>query len=96
MNTIFKSVKINRRYCVWLFLFVFLSAIGQMLLPALLSMMINHGVTLGKYHTIITIAVIMIAVTGVSCGISYGTVKFSAIISTDFAKQLRSLVFGKS
>ena len=95
MKTIFKSVKINRQYCIWLFLFVFLSAIGQMLLPALLSMMINHGVTLGKYHAIKTIAVIMIAVTVVSCGISYGTVKLSAIIATDFASQLRNLVFGK-
>ena len=66
-----------------------------MLLPALLSMMINHGVTLGKYHAIKTIAVIMIAVTVVSCGISYGTVKLSAIIATDFASQLRNLVFGK-
>ena len=95
MKTIFKSVKINRQYCIWLFLFVFLSAIGQMLLPALLSTMINHGVTLGKDHVIKTIAVIMIAVAVVSCGISYGTVKLSAIIAIDFASQLRNLVFGK-
>ena len=95
MKTILKEVKFKKKQLILLFIFVLLSAIGQMLLPSLLSQMISQGVVLASNKTVFVIGLIMAVVTLFSCVISFGSVKFASIISTNFAAELRDKVFRK-
>ena len=95
MKTIFSNVKLKSGQIVSLLALVLLSAVGQMLLPSFLAQMISHGVAEGEKRVIWTYAVIMAAVTVFSCLISFFSVKIASYISTDFAAQLRALVFSR-
>ena len=95
MKTIFSNVKLKSGQIVSLLALVLLSAVGQMLLPSFLAQMISHGVAEGEKRVIWIYAVIMAAVTVFSCLISFFSVKIASYISTDFAAQLRALVFSR-
>ena len=93
MRNILKSVKWKRTQLIFLFIFISLSAVAQMLLPALLSKMINFGVVVNEGQAIGFYAFIMAIVTIMSCLMSFGSVKMASSISTYFAAQLREKVF---
>lgn len=95
MKTIFSSVHLKKKYGVMLFVFVLASAIAQMLLPSLLAQMIDHGVALQDTQPIWIYGCIMACVAVLSCFVSYFSVKYASLISTDFAAQIRSKVFRK-
>ena len=93
MRNILKSVKWKRTQLIFLFIFISLSAVAQMLLPALLSKMINFGVVVNEGQAIGFYAFIMAIVTIMSCLMSFVSVKMASSISTYFAAQLREKVF---
>ena len=95
MKTIFSKVTLSGRQVAGLSVLVLLSAIGQMMLPALLARMINSGVAAQSRSTIGVLAVIMAAITVFSCLINLGSVRLASGISTQFASQLRERVFDK-
>ena len=72
MRNILKSVKWKRTQLIFLFIFISLSAVAQMLLPALLSKMINFGVVVNEGQAIGFYAFIMAIVTIMSCLMSFG------------------------
>ena len=91
MKTIFSKVTLSGRQVAGLSVLVLLSAIGQMMLPALLARMINSGVAAQSRSTIGVLAVIMAAITVFSCLINLGSVR----LASGFASQLRERVFDK-
>lgn len=93
MKTIFSQVKLKIGQVVKLSLLVLLAAIAEMMLPFLLSQMINNGVVNMKSNLIVTIALIMGAITVVACVVNFLSVKIASQISTNFAARLRSRVF---
>lgn len=95
MKTIFSKVTLSGRQVAGLSVLVLLSAIGQMMLPALLARMINSGVAVQSRSTIGVLAVIMAVITVFSCLINLGSVRLASGISTQFASQLRERVFDK-
>lgn len=95
MKMIFSKVKLKPKQISGLFLLVLFSAVGQMLLPSFLAQMISHGVAEGKNSVIWMYAAIMAGITVLSCIISFLSVKIASYISTDFAAQLRELVFSR-
>ena len=95
MKTIFTNIRLNWKQLIWLFTFIILSAVAQMLLPAFLAQMISKGVTEANISQIWIYGLIMAAVTICSCIISFLSVKLASYISTDFAAQLRTKVFAK-
>lgn len=95
MKMIFSKVKLKPKQISGLFLLVLFSAVGQMLLPSFLAQMISHGVAESKNSVIWMYAAIMEGITVLSCIISFLSVKIASYISTDFAAQLRELVFSR-
>lgn len=95
MKMIFSKVKLKPKQISGLFLLVLFSAVGQMLLPSFLAQMISHGVAESKNSVIWMYAAIMAGITVLSCIISFLSVKIASYISTDFAAQLRELVFSR-
>lgn len=95
MKTIFVNVRLKASQFAGLLALILLSAVGQMLLPSLLSQMISDGVAKGADRVIWIYAVIMACVTVFSCIISFLSVKTASAISTEFAARLREKVFFK-
>lgn len=93
MKTIFHNVKLKTGSFFRLLLLILLSAVGQMLLPALLSQMISRGVANNKDSVLLIYGIIMAVVTVFSCLISLLSVREASFISTDFAAQLREKIF---
>ena len=78
MKTIFSKVTLSGRQVAGLSVLVLLSAIGQMMLPALLARMINSGVAVQSRSTIGVLAVIMAVITVFSCLINLGSVRLAS------------------
>lgn len=95
MRTIFSRVKLNWRQIAGLTGLVLLAAIAEMLLPSLLAQMINGGVAGGAKGTIGVLAIIMAAITIMTCVVNFLSVRIASRISTDFAAQLRGQVFDR-
>lgn len=95
MKTIFVNVRLKASQFAGLLALIMLSAVGQMLLPSLLSQMISDGVAKGADRVIWIYAVIMACVTVFSCIINFLSVKTASAISTEFAARLREKVFFK-
>lgn len=70
-----------------------IAAAGQMILPALLSQMINYGVEQQAVDTLWTLAGTMAFITALLCLLNFATVRISARISTQFAADLRNELF---
>lgn len=66
-----------------------------MMLPTLLSSMINNGVVNKDYHIILVLALIMFVITVFACVINFVAVKIATLIASDFGAQLRSAIFNK-
>ena len=95
MIAIFSRIKINRRQVISVVLFVMISTIAQMMLPTLVSKMINVGVSDENTKLIIILAIAMIAFAVISCGMSVLSARLSASITTKFSADLRREVFHK-
>ncbi len=94
MKTIFSKVKLKGRRIALLSVLVLAAAVGEMLLPSLLARMINSGVAASSESRILALAAVMAAITALACTVNFLSVRISSRISTDFAAELRSQVFG--
>lgn len=95
MTAIFSRIKMNRKQVVSVVLFVLFSTIAQMMIPMLVSLMINDGVSDNNMKIIIILGIFMIVFAVVSCVLSSIAASISASITTQFCAQLRKEVFHK-
>lgn len=93
MREIFKRVKLKGSHVAMLCSLMAIAAAGQMILPALLSQMINYGVEQQAVDTLWTLAGTMAFITALLCLLNFATVRISARISTQFAADLRNELF---
>lgn len=93
IKTICSRVKASRKQIITLLLCVLLAAIGEMLLPSFLAVMINKGVAQSENQMIYVTMVVMIGITIMSGLVDFFSVKISARIATDFAARLREETF---
>lgn len=95
MTAIFSRIKMNRKQVVSVVLFVLFSTIAQMMIPMLVSLMINDGVSDNNMKIIIILGIFMIVFAVVSCVLSSIAASISASITTQFCADLRKTVFHK-
>ena len=95
MAAIFSRVKLSGRRVAGLLIFMLLSAVASMLLPTALAGMIDTGVSGESREAIIVIALVMAALSLLSCLFNILATVLSARISTSFAAGLRREIFHK-
>ena len=93
MTTIFSRVRLSVKHIVLLVIFVLLSSVTQMLLPSLISKMIDDGVSKGNDGLIYGLAIAMIILSVVACLTNVIATNLSAKITTKFSADLRKEVF---
>lgn len=95
MKTCFSKVKLKRSLLLLLSALILAAAVGEMMLPSLLADMINSGVAQASGSVVRTLALVMAGITLFSTVVNFTSVRIASRISTDFAAQLRTLVFDK-
>ena len=85
MRTIFSRVKLSLKQTVVLVVFMLISSITQMLLPSLISFMIDDGVSDSNER--------LIVLTLVACATNIIATNISAKITTTFSANLRKEIF---
>ena len=95
MFAIFSRVKLRPKQVVTVVIFVLLSTIAQMMLPTLISKMINDGVGKSDTTMIITLTIVMVGLAVFSCIIRIIAAGISASITTTFSAELRNEIFHK-
>ncbi len=93
MHVIFSRVKLSVKQIVLLLLFMLISSTTQMLMPALISKMIDVGVANNNEKLIISLAIAMIALALVACLTNIVGTRISAAITTKFSADLRDEIF---
>lgn len=95
MKTILSYAKINKKYVAGLLVLMLVGSVCEMMLPTLLAIMIDRGITEASRSTIMSIAVIMAVMAVITCIANIVTTVLSAKISTGFAADLRAGIFHK-
>ena len=95
MRAIFSRIKMSRKQVVAVVIFVLISTIAQLMIPTLVSKMINDGVEDSNTKLIITLAIIMIALAVFACVLTMFSSSISSSISTKFCADLRKEIFHK-
>ncbi|MCR4909431.1 MAG: ABC transporter ATP-binding protein/permease [Lachnospiraceae bacterium] len=95
MGVIFSRVKISVKQVVLLLVFMLVSSTTQMLLPAMISKMIDIGVANSREKLIFGLAAAMIILAVVACLTNIVGTNISAAITTKFSADLRKEVFDK-
>ncbi len=95
MTAVFSRVKMSPKQIISVIIFVLIASITQMLIPTLLSKMIDDGVTGQNENLIIVIAIAMIVLSVTACVTNVIATNISASITTKFSADLRKAVFHK-
>lgn len=95
MKTIFSKAKLKSKQILLLSVLVLSAAVGEMMLPSLLAQMINNGVSESSNRIVLMLAAVMAGITVLACIVNFLSVRIASRISTDFAAELRRLVFEK-
>ena len=95
MIAIFSRIKMRPKQIIAVVVFVLLSTIAQMMIPTLVSIMINDGVAGGEKDLITILAVAMVGLAILSCVLSIVSASISASITTTFSADLRREIFRK-
>lgn len=95
MKTILSRVKLNKKYIVWLLIFMLAASVAEMMLPTMLATMIDNGIAGNSRSFIFIIAIVMAVMALVSCVANVIATVLSAKISTKFAADVRSEIFHK-
>lgn len=95
MIAIFSRIKLSVKHLIMLVVFMLISSVAQMLVPALLSKMIDDGVSGGNESLIITIAIAMIVLSVLACVTNVIATNVSAKVTTKFSADIRKEVFYK-
>ncbi len=95
MAAIFKRVKLSFKHIIMLVIFMLVASVTQMLLPTLISHMIDDGVSRGDESVLIELTIAMIILTIIACATNIVGTNISARITTEFSRDLRKEVFDK-
>lgn len=95
MKAILSRVKLNKKHICLLFLFMFIAAVAEMMLPTMLANMIDNGIAENSRPVIFTIAIVMAIMALFACIANVVATTLSAKISTKFAADVRSEIFCK-
>ena len=95
MAAIFKRVKLSLKHIIMLVIFMLVASVSQMLLPTLISHMIDDGVSKGDESVLIELTIAMIILTIIACATNIVGTNISARITTEFSRDLRKEVFDK-
>ena len=95
MIAIFSRIRLNRRQVISVIAFVFIATLAQMMIPMLVSYMINDGVSGNKVNLIIILGLVMIGLSVLACVMSSIAAGITASITTQFCADLRREVFHK-
>ena len=95
MAEIFSRIKLNTRQIVATMLFVVIAAIAQMVIPSLLSKMIDDGVSGNKAGLVVGIGIAMIVISVFACALQVVATRLVATITTKFSADLRKELFYK-
>ena len=95
MLAIFKRIHMSVKQVVALMLFMLISALAQMLIPSLLSQMIDSGVGEGRQGLIIAIGIAMIVLAVFACVMNVISTSVSAAVTTKFSADIRKEIFHK-
>ncbi len=95
MSAIFKRIHMSVKQVVALVLFMLISALAQMLIPSLLSQMIDSGVGEGRQGLIIAIGIAMIVLAVFACVMNVISTSISAAVTTKFSADIRKEIFHK-
>ena len=93
MTTIFSRVKLSAKQIILLVVFMLVSSIAQMLLPSLISFMIDRGVSDNNEGLLFGLAIAMIILALVSCLTNIMGTNLSAAVTTKFSADLRKEIF---
>ena len=96
MITVLKKANIKAKYVVWTTVFLLISAVGGMVMPSLLSQMIdvvNDQNLDGKTSSIITIGIVMAVLSVVIMATMIVSIRISSKMATEIATDLRSALF---
>lgn len=95
MLTIFSRIRFKPRDLILVVVFVVLSCLSQMSIPALLSVMIDSGVAKGDGELLVLLAGGMIALAVLGTLLNIAAIRITSRLTTDFSAQLRGAVFRK-
>ncbi len=95
MLAIFKRIHMSVKQVVALVLFMLISALAQMLIPSLLSQMIDSGVGESNKKLIIAIGISMIVLAVFACVMNVISTSISASVTTKFSADIRQEIFHK-
>ncbi len=95
MIAIFSKVKMNAKLIIGAVIFVIFATIGQMLAPAMVSVMLTDGVNNKNYGLITGMAIAIISLTILACIMNLISTKLASKITTRFCADLRKKFFHK-
>ncbi len=93
MLTVFSRVKLSAKQIIMLLIFMLVSSTTQMLLPTMISKMIDVGVAENNEGLIFGLAIAMIVLSVVACLTNIIGTNISAKITTKFSADLRKEIF---
>lgn len=93
--SVFKDLKTYKKGLILVFLLTVGNAIGELLLPYLLSVIVDEGVAVGSIDTVFRIGFIMVIVTLLTAFVRSLASYFSAKNSMGFSHDLRNRIFRK-
>lgn len=91
----FHDLKNYSKGLILVFLLTMGNAIGELILPYLLSLIVNEGISVGNVQTVLQIGVIMLIVTLLTVTVRSSASYFSAKNSMGFSHDLRNRLFKK-
>ena len=95
MSAIFSRVRLSVKQLITLVSFMLIASVTQMLLPSLISKMIDKGVSQEKEGLIWGLAIAMMILAVLSCIMNILGTNLSARIATKFSADLRAEIFKK-
>ena len=95
MRVIFSRVKMKPKRLIGVAIFLLIAVVAAMLLPSMVSKMIDDGVDNSDTKLIITLAIVMAALAVIAVIFNLLALRISSRISTDFCADLREEIFVK-
>lgn len=93
--SVFYDLRTYKKELLTVFLLTFGNAIGELLLPYLLSLIVDRGVAIGAIDVVLRIGFIMVLVTLLTAFIRSSASYFSAKTAMGFSHDLRKRIFKK-
>lgn len=93
--SVFKDLKTYKKGLILLFFLTMGNAIGELLLPFLLSQIVDEGIAIGAIDVVLRIGVLMVLVTLATAFVRSSASYFSAKNAMGFSHDLRNRIFNK-